>query len=97
MNLFYTFVSLFGIFRFNSKCFIMLLAELVKFNSETMKFLSENGILLKDYQYTDLYDEYMKMVKDNEKKEYIYAKLSEKYNIPRRTLLRIIKRLSFIC
>ena len=75
----------------------MKIAELIKFNGKILKFLSENGIRINDYQYSELYDEYTCMVTNNEKKEYIYAVLSEKYNIPRRTLLRIIKRLSASC
>lgn len=75
----------------------MLIAELLKFNGKLLKYLSENGIRINDYQYSELFDEYTCMVSNNEKKEYIYAKLSEEYNIPRRTLLRIIKRLSIKC
>jgi hypothetical protein len=75
----------------------MLIAELLKFNGKLLKYLSENGIRINDYQYSELFDEYIVMVNNNEKKEYIYTKLSEKYNIPRRTLLRIIKRLSSVC
>ncbi len=75
----------------------MNIADLVKFNGKTLKFLSENGIKIDDYQYTELYDDYLQMVQNNEKKEYIYAKLSEEYRIPIRTLQRIIKRLSVRC
>lgn len=75
----------------------MILAELVKINVKAMEMMSSYGIKIKDYQYTDMYEEYTMMVENNDKKEYIYAKLSEKYAIPRRTLLRIIKRLSSVC
>ena len=75
----------------------MKLAELVKINGKAMEMMSSYGIRIKDYQYTDMYEEYTLMVKNKEKKEYIYTKLSEKYGIPRRTLLRIIKRLSSVC
>lgn len=75
----------------------MKLAELVKINGKAMEMMSSYGIRIKDYQYTDMYEEYTMMVENNDKKEYIYAKLSEKYAIPRRTLLRIIKRLSSVC
>lgn len=75
----------------------MILAELVKINVKAMEMMSSYGIKIKDYQYTDMYEEYTLMVGNNEKKEYIYAVLSEKYNIPKRTLLRIIKRLSIKC
>lgn len=75
----------------------MILAELVKINGKVMEIMSSYGIRINDYQYIDMYKEYTMMVGNNEKKEYIYAKLSEKYAIPRRTLLRIIKRLSSVC
>lgn len=54
----------------------MIIAELIKFNARMLKFLSENGIRIKDYQYTDMYEEYTMMVGNNEKKEYIYAEPS---------------------
>lgn len=75
----------------------MIIAELVKFNRGMMKFLSENGIRISDYRYTELYDDYARMVRNHEKKEYIYAVLSEKYDIPQRTLRRIVNRLSVAC
>ncbi len=76
---------------------IMKIAEFVKINAETLKFLSENGIYLNDYQYMDMYEEYTNMLKNNEKKEYIYAVMKEKYGVPKRTQLRIFKRLSSFC
>ena len=35
----------------------MILAELIKFNGKILKFLSENGIRINDYRYSELYDE----------------------------------------
>jgi hypothetical protein len=75
----------------------MRLAEFVKINGKTMEMMSNFGIRISDYQYTDMYEDYIKMLKDNEKKEYIYAVLKQKYGIPKRTLLRIIKRFSSTC
>lgn len=75
----------------------MRLAEFVKINGKAMKMMSNFGIRINDYQYTEMYEDYVNILKNNEKKEYIYTVLSEKYKIPRRTLLRIIKRFSSTC
>lgn len=40
----------------------MKIAELIKFNGKILKFLSENGIKINDYRYSELYDEYTSMV-----------------------------------
>ena len=71
----------------------MMLAELVKFNSSWMKLMSSFGIRMNDYQYLKLYNDYLQMVRNGEKKEYIYAVLKERYGIPKRTIQRIVKRM----
>ena len=58
-----------------------------------MKLMSSFGIRMNDYQYLKLYNDYLQMVRNGEKKEYIYAVLKERYGIPKRTIQRIVKRM----
>jgi hypothetical protein len=75
----------------------MKVAELVKINSGWMKMMSKLGIRLEDHEHIVIFEEFLRMEGDGEKKEYIYAMLAEKYGRSKRTLQRLIKRLKSEC
>lgn len=66
--------------------------EIIKISREIMKVLSNSDIKVDDYQYLEMYDEYLSMKSCKEKYRYIIAVLSFKYNISQSTVSRIIKR-----
>jgi hypothetical protein len=75
----------------------MKVAELVKINSGWMKMMSKLGIRLEDHECIVIFEEFLRMEGDGEKKEYIYALLADKYGRSKRTLQRIIKRMKAEC
>ena len=70
----------------------MIVANLVDLASKMMKVLSDYGIKMDDYRYLKLYEDYDKLLKDKEKSTYIIIFLRDKYNVPERTIYRILSR-----
>ena len=55
--------------------------------------MSNLGVRLDDHESIVIFDEFLRMEGDGEKKEYIYAFLADKYGRSKRTLQRIVKRM----
>ena len=68
--------------------------ELLTMGCELLKMMSENGIKIDDYKYIELFKEYLKRRKNNEKYWVIIPELSDKYNISKSSCCRIIRRLN---
>lgn len=68
--------------------------EIIKIIAELSRYLHSISIRPQDYRYTNLYDEYLQMVKSGEKVSYIVFILSQKYGISERTVYNIINRFS---
>lgn len=75
----------------------MTVFDILNFNRELLLRLSKIGIKATDYIYVDLYKDYLQMYKEGNKKTYIVAVLSEKYNVSERHVYSIIDRFSKDC
>lgn len=71
--------------------------DYLKFSGEMLKQLHSFGIRISDYQYINLIDDYERMNAVGEKKTYIVAVLSERYNICKRKIYKILSRLNKDC
>ena len=71
----------------------MLAIDLVRFCGEMLKRLSDCDILLDDYKRVEMCDEYNRLIKEGNKKEYAIALVTEKYGVSESTLRRALKRL----
>lgn len=69
-------------------------AELLYLNERYFQLLHENGVRIEDVQYLELYRDYKRLCADGLKQSYIVAHLSAEYDIPERTIYRVIARLS---
>lgn len=70
----------------------MRASELVKMISKVLKAMSENGLRAGDYEYVEMYEEYVVMRSMGEKFEYVINILSDRYRISESTVKRIIRR-----
>lgn len=71
--------------------------EILSLNKELLQRLDEAGIKAKDYQYVDLFRDYMKMMQEGNKTTYAVAMLSEKYAISERKVYDILRHLRTDC
>lgn len=72
---------------------IMVFAiDLIRFSSELLKRLSEVGIKTGDYNYIEMYDNYIDLLNKYGKKNYAKRKVSEHYGISESTVNRIVSR-----
>lgn len=67
--------------------------ELLSFNKEFLQKLHTAGIKINDYKYVELYEDYRQLNHRGEKKTYIVAFLSSKYNLSERHTYSVISRL----
>ena len=70
------------------------LYSVLKINKSQAKLMSDNDISPHFYKYIPLYEEYMAMVAQGEKKNYILAKLEERHHVSESTIKRIVKAFS---
>lgn len=70
------------------------IADLLLLNERYFHLLNENGVRIEDVQYLDMYRDYKRLSADGLKQTYIVAHLSTEYDIPERTIYRVIARLS---
>ena len=68
--------------------------SLLKLNIYQVKLMSECDLPPHYYRYIPLFEEYLVMLDDGMKKNYIIAKLSETYDVSESTVKRVIKALS---
>lgn len=69
-------------------------SELLYLNERYFQLLHENGVRIEDVQYLEMYRDYKRLSADGLKQSYIVAHLSAEYDIPERTIYRVIARLS---
>lgn len=72
----------------------MTCIELVKINSKCMELMSKYGIMVSDYKFVGLYDEYLRMKAAGEKYWYIITHLSEEHGISESSVKRVVRRFS---
>lgn len=67
--------------------------ELLIMNKSLLVAMDKYAIQASDVKYAKLITEYIAMLNEGYKKTYIVQHLSDEYDIPERTLYRIIERL----
>ena len=75
----------------------MRVYEILSLNREFLERLNNFGISLDDCCWVSVYKEYLNMKKNGDKKTYIVAFLSDKYNICERKVYKIIKTMEKDC
>ena len=75
----------------------MRVYEILSLNREFLERLNNFGISLDDCRWVSVYKEYLHMKKNGDKKTYIVAFLSDKYNICERKVYKIIKTMEKDC
>jgi hypothetical protein len=74
----------------------MRISKLIKISIGMLKLLSENGIRIDDWQYVDVYEDFLNMRKNKVKYRVAIKMLADEKHISQRTLERAFKRLSRI-
>ena len=75
----------------------MTIYEIISFNKELLRRLSDAGIKTKDCRYVDLFRDYMEMVNEGNKTTYAVAVLSDRYAISERKVYDVIRKLASDC
>lgn len=75
----------------------MTIYEILSFNKELLRRLSDAGIKTKDYRYVDLFRDYTEMINEGSKTTYAVAVLSDKYAMSERKVYDVIRKLSGDC
>jgi len=70
----------------------MIVADMVKICAEMLKMLSKNGVRTEDYQYVDMYYDFLSMRSHRLKYRCTVDELAAKYGISKSTVERVIKR-----
>lgn len=68
--------------------------EFLRINESQMRVMHSNGIEPSMVGMLPAYEEYMRMMADGDKKEYIYAELKRQFGMSRTTVYRMITRFS---
>lgn len=72
----------------------MKIVELLKIARETLKLMSKNDVLLDDWKFVPMYEEYQNMRSMGVKYSETIRMLAEDYNVGKSTIERAIRRLS---
>lgn len=75
----------------------MSIFELLFLNRDYLFCLKSLGIKIEDSNFLDLFIEYVKMKRDNQKITYIVAFLADKYKISIRKVYQIIRKMQQDC
>lgn len=75
----------------------MTVFEILNFNKELLKRLTEIGYKPDDCKYIDLYSEYERMRMSGDKVTYIVSVLANKYDVSERKIYGVIKRFGKDC
>lgn len=67
--------------------------ELLQVNKSFIQLLKKNGVVISDVEMLSIYEKYLQMIKTDDKRAYIMAKLAEEAGIATRTLYIIINRM----
>lgn len=71
----------------------MIIYELLSFNKELLQKLYDCGINTVDFKYVEVYNEYLRLKKDNLKKAYIVSLLSEVYSMSERNVYNVLSKM----
>ena len=71
----------------------MKIYELINFNRELLKKLSDAHINTSDYKNIDVYLEYKRLINDGLKKTYIVSYLSDQFNMSERQVYAVIAKM----
>lgn len=75
----------------------MTVFEILNFNKELLKRLTEIGFKPDDCKYIDLYSDYERMRRNGDKVTYIVNVLADKYDVSERKVYGVIKRFGKDC
>lgn len=75
----------------------MTLYDVLNFNRNILGLLRSLDVCSKDYDYMELYAEYVELCRKGEKVTWIAATLSEKYKISEREFYKLIRRYKTNC
>ena len=75
----------------------MKVVEILKIGQNLLELLQKSRIKVDDVRFIGLYDEYLELIRQGNKKSYAVLVLSQKYNISERQVYYIIKKLSADC
>ena len=75
----------------------MKVVEIIKLGREMLKTLSENDVIIGDWKYIEMYDEYCRMRNNGIKYRAAIAEVALCHNISRAKAERIIRRFSKEC
>ena len=67
--------------------------ELLSINKSLLEAMKACQLSIDDVKHVDMINDYIRMSDDGNKKTYTVCVLSDKYDIPERTIYRIIGRL----
>lgn len=70
----------------------MILAELIRMSRELLKYLSENGARIEDWQYVTMYERFVRLRKEKVKHEVAVQQMAKDYHVSRATVERILQR-----
>lgn len=68
-------------------------ADLILFNEEIIRKMRKAGIRLDDYKYVNLYQDYIKLTKEGNRKKVVILTLVQKYDYTDRQVYNIIKHI----
>lgn len=68
-------------------------ADLILFNEEIIRKMRKAGIRLDDYKYVNLYQDYIKLTKEGNRKKVVILTLVQKYDYTDRQVYNIIKHM----
>ncbi len=71
----------------------MTIYEYIEQNKHILSCLSRNGIGTSWGRYCEIYNDYMRMIREGYKKTYIVAWLSNNYNLNNRQIFNILSEL----
>ena len=66
--------------------------DLIEFNKELMRKLSEAGIRLEDYRYCDLYESYLELSEKLKSRKAVILTLADMFHISDRQVYNILNR-----
>ena len=75
----------------------MKVIELLRIFREPLKMMSESDVMRDDWQYVDMFEQYVTMRKCRVKYREVIRVLSYEYKVSKSTVERIIRRLSKDC
>jgi len=70
----------------------MKVFEMLELQKDILNRFAINGVIMEDYRYIDLYNEYRDIFTPDTKKTYVVAVLAEKHKVSERQVYLIISK-----